>query len=111
MLTNETDLINVLFFAPAPSSFMPNKKKDFIYSKSSTTKLLQNCHSSVRKQWSDEQMLGTFEICIRRWHLGKQSSSPAWSAPLTLKDHLSGRVTHRSNPHPKPYLNVTKVDN
>ena len=53
------------------------------------------------RQWSDESMLGA----VREGEFGVNRAALEYGVPrTTLKDRLSGRVTHGSQSGAKPYL-------
>ena len=59
---------------------------------------------SKRKQWSDEQMLAAIEAVEKG--CGPNQAAKEHGVPKsTLKDRISGRVVHGTNPGPRPYLN------
>lgn len=83
---------------------MPNKKKKGFRRKSHDTisPKLPN-RSSKRKQWTNEQMLAAIDDV--KSGISRNQAAEAHSVPRsTLKDRLSGRVNHGTNPGPVPYL-------
>ena len=55
---------------------------------------------SMRKQWSDEQMLAAIEAVENG--CGPNQAAKEHGVPKsTLKDRLSGRVVHGTNPSPE----------
>ena len=83
---------------------MANKKKKGFRLKSrqqhcSSTKVSNR--SAVRKQWSDVQMEAALESVIK----DENRAADLHGVPRsTLKDRLSGRVVHGTNPGPQSYL-------
>ena len=68
----------------------------------------QNNRSSVRKQWTDEQMQGAIDEVLSN-RLKPTAAATKHGVPRsTLKDRLSGRVVHGTKPGPKPYLTATE---
>ena len=58
-----------------------------------------------RKQWTEQQMLDAIESAT----IGGMSGNAKHGVPpSTLKDCLSGRVKHGTNPGPAPYLNLVE---
>ena len=51
-----------------------------------------------QKEWTEASMVGALNEVKK----GKQDSLHVWS---TLKDRVTGRVRHGTNPGPSPYLN------
>ena len=90
---------------------MANKKKKGFRLKSrqqhcSSTKVSNR--SAVRKQWSDVQMEGALENVIKDG-LSQNRAADLHGVPRsTLKDRLSGRVVHGTNPGPQSYLSSSE---
>ena len=91
---------------------MPNKKKKgFNRPKKLTDQVIarplpSNNRSSIRKQWSNEQMQAALNSVVCDG-ISANKAAPQHRVPRsTLKDRLSGRVVHGCNPGPEPYLNV-----
>ena len=69
-------------------------------------------HSSVRpfvkrKQWTNKQMFGAMKA-VQECGSSIDRAAIEYGVPqTTLRDRISGRVTHGVNPGPKPYLNAT----
>ena len=56
-----------------------------------------------RKQWSDEEMVAAVRAV--KSGMGVKRAAEQHGVPLTtLRDRISGRVTHGTKPGPKPYL-------
>ena len=64
--------------------------------------------SAVRKQWSDVQMKAALESVIKDG-LSQNRAADLHGVPRsTLKDRLSGRVIHGTNPGPQSYLSSSE---
>ena len=64
---------------------------------------------SKRKQWTNQQMLAAIEAVENG--CGVNQAAKEHGVPKsTLKDRLSGRVVHGTNPGPRPYLNKQEED-
>ena len=64
---------------------------------------------SKRKQWTDQQMLEAIEAVENG--CGTNQAAKEHGVPMsTLKDRLSGRVVHGTNPGPRPYLSKREED-
>ena len=59
-----------------------------------------------RKQWTAEQMDATLYSVTHHGLSGNRAADLHGVPRSTLKDRLSGRVKHGTNPGPKPYLTV-----
>ena len=56
------------------------------------------------RQWSNQPMLGAMQA-VRDGTFGINRAALKYSVPkTTLKDRMSGRVTHGTSPGAKPYL-------
>ena len=92
---------------------MVNKKKKGFRLKSRCSQ--QHCsstkvsnRSAVRKQWSDVQMKAALESVIKDG-LSQNRAADLHGVPRsTLKDRLSGRVIHGTNPGPQSYLSSSE---
>ena len=90
---------------------MPNKKKKGF--KRSTnqpplSRLKKPNRSLKRKQWTDEQMLAAINS-VQTEHMSGNKAADLHGVPRsTLKDRLSGRVSHGTKSGPMPYLSVTE---
>ena len=68
------------------------------------TTVKQSKRNSRRKLWSDKQMAATIDAVVNDGLSSNQAADNFEVSCTTLKDRLSGRVTHEVNPGPKPYL-------
>ena len=60
--------------------------------------------------WSDQAMLGALQA-VREGTLGVNRAALEFSVPpTTLKDRLSGKVTHGTNSGAQPYLSRTEEE-
>ena len=64
---------------------------------------------SKRKQWTDQQMLAAIEA-VENGCGTNQAAKEHGVTKSTLKDRLSGRVVHGTNPGPRPYLSKREED-
>lgn len=92
---------------------MPNKKKKgFHRSKgvrksAGSAKVISN-RPAHRRQWSDSQMKAAINS-VTKDGLSQHKAADLHGVPRsTLKDRLSGRVIHGTNPGPRPYLSNTE---
>ena len=60
-----------------------------------------------RKMWTNEQMLAAIKA-VQEGQPVNQAACEHGIPKTTLKDRISGRVTHGSNPGPKPYLSAVE---
>ena len=93
---------------------MPNKKKGFkrscIQPPPSVSHPKKSNRSLKRKQWTDEQMLAAIES-VQTDHMSGNKAADLHGVPRsTLKDRLSGRVSHGTKSGPVPYLSVTEEE-
>ena len=90
---------------------MPQRRRSFgrrIRSRSksapaSLIHLFTSNRPSKRKTWTDKQMLAAMKAVEEGLPIN-QAARDHGIPKTTLKDRISGRVTHGSNPWPKPYL-------
>ena len=86
---------------------MPNKKNKGFKRQARMNKDINSPKSPspvVRKQWSEQQMLGAINS-VQKGHLSGNKAADLHGVPRsTLKDRLSGRVQHGTKPGPAPYL-------
>ena len=88
---------------------MPRRRRSFgrrirSRSKSAPASLcITSNRPSKRKTWTDEQMLAAMKA-VEEGHPINQAARDHGIPKTTLKDRISGRVTHGSNPGPKQYL-------
>ena len=68
--------------------------------------LPSNNRSSIRKQWSNEQMQAALNSVVCDGISANKAAPQHRVSRSTLKDRLSGRVVHGRNPGSEPYLNV-----
>ena len=100
-----------LQFLSTDALVMPNKKKKgFNRPKNLTDKAIagsspSNNRSSIRKQWSNEQMQAALKSVVSDGVSANKAALLHGVPRSTLKDRLSGRVVHGRNPGPEPYLN------
>jgi hypothetical protein len=79
---------------------MPRKKKSVCVV--SSPKKASNRPAKLRN-WRDEAMTGAIEAV--KGGMGVNHAAKEFGVPTTtLRDRLSGPVTHGTNPGPKPYL-------
>ena len=82
---------------------MPKKKFRRSRANSAPPTVVLN-HPSKRMQWTEEQMLLAMES-VRKGMASANKAAIMYSVPRsTLKDRLSGRVSHGTKPGPCPYL-------
>ena len=82
---------------------MPNRKKTGFRRRPNVTSPTPPNRNPKRKQWTNEQMLAAIDDV--RKGLSCNRAADANRVPRsTLKDRVSGRVNHGSNPGPLPYL-------
>ena len=62
------------------------------------------------KMWSDDNMRNAIEAVRSGDMTANRAASVFEVPPTTLKDRLSGRVRHGTNPGPKPYLTKQEED-
>ncbi len=67
-------------------------------------RLHRSTETAKEKKWSDDQMVGAIQAVINDGLSMNQAADNYQVPRSTLKDRLSGRVTHGVNPGPKPYL-------
>ena len=88
---------------------MPRRRRRFArrlcrHTKSAPPALLGQ--SNKRKLWTNEQMLAAVEEGQPINQVTRDHGIPK----TTLKDRVSGRVTHGTNPGPTPYLSTVEKD-
>ena len=85
---------------------MPNKKnKGFRRSNSTSPIVSRSKRNAKRLQWTESQMTAALDSVLNKHLSGNKAAALHGVPPSTLKDRLSGRVTHGRKPGPKPYLN------
>ena len=84
---------------------MPNKKKKGFrrHRPGVQAQQKQPNRSSKRKEWTEEQMQAALDD-VKRGVSGNRAADSNGIPRSTLKDRLSGRVVHGTNPGPVPYL-------
>ena len=65
--------------------------------------------SNKRKLWTNEQMLAALKA-VEEGQPVNQVARDHGIPKTTLKDRVSGRVTHGTNPGPTPYLSTVEED-
>ena len=65
--------------------------------------------SNKRKLWTNEQMLAALKV-VEEGQPINQVTCDHGIPKTTLKDRVSGRVTHGTNPGPTPYLSIVEED-
>ena len=88
---------------------MPKKKKGFRRSPLAPTgskSIRKPQRPQRRKQWTAEQMDAALYSVTHDGLSGNRAADLHGVPRSTLKDRLSGRVKHGTNPGPKPYLTV-----
>ena len=84
---------------------MPNKKiKGFKRGSTKKSTALSSGRTGKRKLWTNEQMEAAM-LSVGKGQMSANKAADLHGVPYsTLKDCLSGRVVHGTNPGPKPYL-------
>ena len=73
-------------------------------SKSAPAVLHSPAKKLKRKQWTNEQMVNAMEA-VSSGESGINEAARVYDVPpTTLKDRISGRVKHNTNPGPQKYL-------
>ena len=86
---------------------MPHCKQWQKHSKSKEASPTVTNRPSKRKQWTDQQILAAIEVVENS--CGTYQATKEHKVPkLTLKNRLTGRVVHGTNPGPHPYFNKQK---
>ena len=67
-----------------------------------------NARESEEEKWTDAQMQATMKSVQDGISGVNQAATDHGVPKTTLKDRLSGHVTHGINPGPRPYLNKTE---
>ena len=75
---------------------------------SSAPAILRTPEKVKRKKWTDVQMQAAMKSVQDGISGVNQAATDHGVPKTTLKDRLSGRVTHGINPGPRPYLNKTE---
>ena len=91
---------------------MPRRRRRFAgrlrrHSKSAPPALLGQ--SNKRKLWTNEQMLAALKA-VEEGQPINQAACDHGIPKTILKDRVSGRVTHGTNPGPTPYLSTVEED-
>ena len=84
---------------------MPNKKiKGFKRASMKKPAIRSRGRTGKRKLWTNENMEAAM-LCAAKTEMSANKAADLHGVPRsTLKDRLSGRVVHGTNPGPKPYL-------
>ena len=84
---------------------MPNKKiKGFKRASMKKPAIRSRGRTGKRKLWTNENMEAAM-LCAAKTEMSANKAADLHGIPRsTLKDRLSGRVVHGTNPGPKPYL-------
>ena len=84
---------------------MPNKKiKGFKRASTKKPAIRSRGRTGKRKLWTNENMEAAM-LCAAKTEMSANKAADLYGVPRsTLKDCLSGRVVHGTNPGPKPYL-------
>ncbi len=83
---------------------MARKKKSFrVLTSLKKPERIPN-RSSKRKSWSNKAMIGAMDA-VKKDEMGVNAAAAHFGVPpTTLRNRLSGRVVHGTNPGPAPYL-------
>ena len=88
---------------------MPRKKKSVRVVSSPIKPIKAPNRPAKLRNWKDEAMTGAIEAV--KEGMGVNCAAKEFGVPATtLRNRLSGRVTHGTNPGPKPYLSSQEED-
>ena len=107
------------FTEPVTSSVLKHRQQKFLTRRgkhlrrqqsSSAPPILRTPEKVKRKKWADTQMQAAMKVVGNEICGVNQATTDHGVPKTTLKDRLSGQVTHSINRGLRPYLDKTEVD-